>query len=294
MKNIYPTIEGREGHSSEINILGYINVVNKYKKLILLFIAVSVVATGIISLLSPKIYQATAIIMPADDKTNTRGTMSDMARRFGIHTDQLSDAAEIVTLLKSNILMEKVINKHNLLPVFFSKDKLEEMTESGKIWNGIRYLRDIYKINNNLREGVIAISVQFKDPKTSADIINYILTELTDYMSSEAKRVAETNREYLESLIVKNTDPLIQNKIYSLIAHQIEISMMAEVKENFAFKILDPPKTPDRKIKPKIRTNIQFSFAISLFFGIFAAFVIDYIGNIKHRETEKMQEGSTQ
>jgi uncharacterized protein involved in exopolysaccharide biosynthesis len=277
-------MEGKEGHSSEINILDYIIVVNKYKKLILLFIAVSVIATGIISLLSPKIYKSTAIIIPAEDKSNTRGSMSAMAIRFGIHSNQISDAAEIVTLLKSNILMEKVINKHNLLPVFFSKDNLGEMTESGKIWNGIRYLRNIYKVNNNLREGIIEISVEFKDPKTSAEIINYILTELTDYMSSEAKRVAETNREYLESLIGKNTDPLIQNKIYSLIAHQIEISMMAEVKENFAFKILDPPKMPDREIKPKIRTNIQLSFAISMFFGIVAAFFVEYIEKIKRQE----------
>jgi uncharacterized protein involved in exopolysaccharide biosynthesis len=286
-------MEGKEGHSSEINILDYINIINKYKIIILLFIAVSVIATGIISLLSPKIYQATAIIMPTDDGTNTRGSMSAMARRFGIHTDQISDATEIVTLLKSNILMEKVINKHNLLTAFFSKDDLGGMTGSGKIWNGIRYLKNIYKVNNNLREGVIELSAEFKDPKTSADIINYILTELTDYMSSEAKRTAETNREYLESLIDKNTDPLIQQKIYSLIAHQIEISMMAEVKENFVFKILDPPKTPDREIKPKIRINIQLSFAISLFAGILAVFFIDYIGNIKRRETEKMKERST-
>ncbi len=60
--------------------------------------------------------------------------------------------------------------------------------------------------------------------------------------------------------------------------------MMAEVKENFAFKVVDPPKVPDRKIKPKIRKNLVLSFIISLFAGISLAFFIEYIENARKRE----------
>jgi uncharacterized protein involved in exopolysaccharide biosynthesis len=287
-------MEGKEGHSSEINILDYINVLIKQKKIIFLFVAVSVIVTGIISFLSPKIYQSRAVIMPSDATTNTQGSMHDMARRFGISTGQTSSTAEIVSLLRSNILTEKVIKKHNLLNIFFKKDDLGKMAESSKTWNGIRYLKAIYQVNTKLREGIIELSAEFKDPKISADIINYILTELTDYMSSEAKRTAETNRKYLESLINKNTDPLIQNKIYSLIAQQIEISMMADVKQNFAFRTLDPPKVPDMHIKPNTPKSIILSFFLSLTAGIFAAFFIEYIENIKRHKTKKEQEKSTE
>ena len=285
-------MEGKEGHSSEINILDYIDVLIKHKKIIFMFVAVSVIATGIISFLSPRIYQSTAVIMPSDEGANTQGSMRSMARRFGLSTGQTSSTAEILSLLKSKILMVKVIKKHNLLTIFFRKSDLKKMKEPSKTWNGIRRLNAIYKVNPKLREGVIEISAEFKDPKISADIISYILTELTDYMSSEAKRTAETNREYLESLIDKNTDPLIRNKIYSLIAQQIETSMMADVKQNFAFRILDPPKVPDMHIKPKILKNIMLSFFLSLTVGIFAAFFVEYIENIKRHKTIKMQEQS--
>jgi uncharacterized protein involved in exopolysaccharide biosynthesis len=287
-------MEGKEGHSSEINILDYINVLIKQKKIIFLFVAVSVIVTGIISFLSPKIYQSRAVIMPSDATTNTQGSMHDMARRFGISTGQTSSTAEIVSLLRSNILTEKVIKKHNLLNIFFKKDDLGKMAESSKTWNGIRYLKAIYQVNTKLREGIIELSAEFKDPKISADIINYILTELTDYMSSEAKRTAETNRKYLESLINKNTDPLIQNKIYSLIAQQIEISMMAEVKQNFAFRVLDPPKVPDMHIKPKMLKSTLLSFFLSLTMGIFAAFFVEYIENMKMQKTTKRREKGTE
>ena len=70
--------------------------------------------------------------------------------------------------------------------------------------------------------------------------------------------------------------------------------MMAEVKQNFAFRVLDPPKVPDMHIKPKILKNIILSFALSLIVGIFAAFFIEYIEIIKRQKTKKGQEKSTE
>jgi uncharacterized protein involved in exopolysaccharide biosynthesis len=276
-------MQNKEEYKDERNLIDYINVLKRLKKLIISIVAVSVVAAGIISFLSPKIYEAKAVIMPSDQPNEQRG-MNAIATQFGISAPSSSNTSEVISLLKSNILMERVIKRHKLLTVFFKKKELKGIPDASKIWNGIRYLKDIYKVRHNQREDVIELSAEFKDPKTAAEILQYILTELTDYMSSEAKRVADTNKSYLESLIDKNADPLIQQKIYSLIARQIETSMMAEVKENFAFKILDPPKAPDKKIKPKIRKNIITSFIISLFAGIFISFFIEYIDNIKKRE----------
>ena len=48
--------------------------------------------------------------------------------------------------------------------------------------------------------------------------------------------------------------------------------MMAEVKENFAFKVLDPPRVPDQRIKPQRRRMVMRAFVASLFVGIFMAF----------------------
>lgn len=278
-------MQDRDECSDEISLLDYIKIFAGHKKLIIAIIVISVVGTGIFSFLSPKIYVATAVIIPADNRQDQRG-MSALSSQLGIAALQPSNAAEIVSLLQSNILMERVINKYDLMPVFFGKEAKER-----NIWDGIRYLKNgIYKVNDNKRDGVIELSVEFKDPDVSAHTLTYILTELTDYMSGEAKRVAETNRTYLESLIEKNADPLIKQNIYSLIARQIEISMMAEVKENFAFKVLDPPRASDRKIKPKIRENIMFSFIVSLFAGIGLTFFIEYLKKLKKLRQQETQE----
>ena len=266
-----------------LNILDYIDVLKKYKWLIIITVTISVLATGIISFYSPKIYQATAAIIPASQAEEQYG-MNTIAAQFGISTAPTANVSEIVRLLKSNILMEKVIKKHNLLSVFFSQEELKKIPDTSRTWEGIRYLQDIFKVTRNQKEGIIEITAEFRNPKIAADIIDYMLAELTDYMSSEARRVARTNKKYLESLINENADPLIGQKIYNLIARQIETAMMAEVKENFAFKILDPPKAPDKKIRPKILKNIVLSFVVSLLASIFIAFFAEYMGKIKTRE----------
>jgi uncharacterized protein involved in exopolysaccharide biosynthesis len=266
--------------SDEINLLDYINILARHKKLIIIIVIISVAATGIISFISPKIYEAKAIIMPVA-QSQDQSNMSAIVSQFGITSPQGSNSSEIVSLLQSNVLMERVIKKYNLIPIFFS-DKEKGKIENEQSWDGIRYLKKtIYKVNDNKSKGVIELSAEYKDPEISARILTYILTELTDYMSSEAKRVADTNKKYLESLIDKNSDPLIKQKIYTMIARQIEISMMAEVKENYAFKILDPPKIPDRKIRPRILSNIILSFIISLVGGMCLAFIMEHVKDVK-------------
>ena len=205
-----------------------------------------------------------------------------LAAQFGISAPASSSMSEIVNLLKSNVLKEEVIKKHNLLLVFFEEKSLRGKSEDQKIWKGIRYLKDTLKVGPNQKDNSIQVSMQFKDPKISADIVNYTLLELTNHMSNEARRVADTNKQYLESQIDKTADPFIKTKIYALIAQQIETAMMAEVKENFAFKILDPPRTPDKKIKPKRTQMAIIAFLVSLFLGIFVAFGNEYWRN--HRE----------
>ncbi len=231
-----------------------------------------------------------------------------------------SSSSEIITLLKSNILREKIITQYNLLPVLFS-DQWDENTKKWKkrtsynplalmsslicliepvdnkcfkktegvpdIWDGLRKLDDIVKINNNVKDKTIIIVVEFDDPVMAANIASYFLAVLNDHMSSEAKRVALTNRKYLEQQLDQTADPFIKQKVYNLIAQQIETSMMAEVKENFAFKVIDPPKAPDRKMKPNRTEMVLISLLASLLIGIAIAFFLGYWEKMKDQDRSK-------
>ncbi|HEB75283.1 MAG TPA: hypothetical protein ENJ04_02915 [Nitrospirae bacterium] len=233
-----------------------------------------------------------------------------------------ASSSEIVALLNSTILRRKIIEKYNLLPVIFYEQWDEEKNDWKKedsfnpfrlvgdlvgyvsrllrpdesapageeeegvpsVWDGLRALDNMVRINDNIDRNTIEVSVEFHDPKEAAAIAGYFLTTLNSHMSEEAKRVAETNRKYLEEQLERTADPFIKQKIYSLIARQIETSMMAEVKENFAFKVLDPPTVPDRKIKPKRSLMVIISFILSVFAGVFIAFFLENIERARQKE----------
>lgn len=282
-------MEQKEGLSDEINLFDYLKVIQRHKKLIIIIIAISVVVSVVRALLTPPVYEAKAIITPASQQNAPSG-MGVLAMQFGLAASTQSSVTEIVNLLNSNILREKVIKKNNLLPVLLgteAKNK-KDSSENKRIWNALRALQGILKISYKQKDNIIEISAQFNDPDMAVKIINYTVTELTEHMSSETRRVVETNKKYHESQLSATADPFIKAKIYSLIAQQVEQAMMAEVKENFAFKVLDPPRVPDQRIKPQRRRMVMRAFVASLFVGIFMAFLKEYVDKVRSDKSGKI------
>jgi len=268
---------------NDINIIDFIKVILKNLKFIGIIVGIVVVATAIISLIMTPTFESKAVIIPSGGISKDTGAASFLATQFGIAQPASPISSEIVNLLRSNILKEKIIRRHNLLNILLGNEYKKDDDENRLIWKGIRALNNMTKIEFKQKDNIVEITIGYKDPKIARDLVNYTLTELTDYMSSEAKRVAETNKKYLESQIEKTSDPFIKTKLYALIAQQLETAMMAEVKENFAFKVLDAPRVPDKRSKPKRTLMVLIAFVVSIFIGIFAAFLKEYIQ--KNRET---------
>lgn len=321
----------QNNQEDEINLFELWQVVWKKRKLISYIVGVVVILTVIISLFMTNIYESRAVITPVEAKNSGGGGMAAaLMQQMGgglsglIGLPESATSSEIMLLLKSNILREKIISEYNLLPVLFSEQwdsekkawkkgggfSLNPLTWISKliaavkpadkkiikkepgvpdIWDGLRALDGLVKISNDKKENSIAISAEFDDPAIAASIVNYFLAALNNHMSGEAKRVAAINKKYLEEQLSQTSDPFIKQKIYNMIAQQIETSMMAEVKENFSFKIIDPPKVPDKKVKPKRAQMVLLSFVVSLFIAVFIIFFLEYLEKMKKSEGRKTE-----
>jgi uncharacterized protein involved in exopolysaccharide biosynthesis len=265
----------------EMTLVDVCRILKKHRYLVFLMVGFTVAVAAAVSFVMPKVYEARAVILPVESQQPGMAGMKAAAAQLGVGPSDNSKESEIVNLLKSNILREQIIRRHDLLPVFFTTGRLEGMTKQERIWEGIRHLDDSLSVKPDSEYGSIELAMQDGDPEVAAEVLGYALAELTDHMSDESRRVAETNRRYLEGLIGETSDPIIRARIYSLIAEQIETAMMAEVKENFAFKVIDPPKAPVRSIKPRKLMNIAVAFVLSSFLAVVAAFVKEHIEKAK-------------
>jgi capsular polysaccharide biosynthesis protein len=145
------------------------------------------------------------------------------------------------------------------------------------MWMAFKFMDDQFVANYRDKDNLIDVSMDLKDPKMAVDVVNWMLTEVTDRMSSEARRVAETNRNYLESIIDKTADPLVKVNLYNVIAQQIQSAMSAAAKEGFAFKVIDPPKEPYKKSSPRRTLISALALIASLLIACFIAFLRGYV-----------------
>lgn len=305
------------GGKDEIDLLELWKVIWKRRILIVVIVGAMVAMTIVASLCMTNIYRAEAVITPVETKSGGGGMAAALMQQMGgglgslIGLPQSSSSTEIKLLLESNVLRKKIIHDYNLLHVLFSKQwddekkawKKKEVSLNPVAWisklvaalrpvdkkvikkspgipdelDGLRKLEKMVNINRDIKDNYITISVQFDDPDMAAAMVGYFLAALNNHMSLEAKRVATINKKYLEEQLSQTTDPLIQQKLYNMIAQQIETSMMAAVKENFAFKIIDPPIVPDRKIKPKRAQMVVLSFFFACFLAVLVAFFLEYL-----------------
>ncbi|MCC6544181.1 MAG: hypothetical protein IT392_06715, partial [Nitrospirae bacterium] len=153
-----------EYSDEEINLLDYWRVIWKRKILIIIVVFFITLLSAVISFYRTDIYQAKAVISPIGDEKGGGG-LSLLSQQFGglagISLPASTSSKEIVNLLNSNMIREKMIEKYNLLPVLFSKkwdkDKKGWIEKPPTMWNGIRALNSIIKVTNNIKENTISV-----------------------------------------------------------------------------------------------------------------------------------------
>jgi len=174
-----------------------------------------------------------------------------------------------------------LVQRARSLPASAGKDK--KKNDAPSLNDGLRVLNGIYSITEDKRLGTIKVSADFYDPAKAAWLSEILLQSLKDYMSSEAIVTAEKNLANLHLELPRTTDPLLRQKLQTLIAQNLERKVMAKVNREFGFKILDPPYVPDRKFKPKRSQIVMVSLASSFFLGIFWAFFREYLQSVREQ-----------
>jgi uncharacterized protein involved in exopolysaccharide biosynthesis len=296
-----PPMEYRE---DEIDLGKYFAILHKEWWKIGLFSLAAGLVTLLVMFQMPNIYQATAVITPEKDERRQNPSIGALAS-FGINLGGPSSVEDLETLLKSNDLAVRVFKKHNPWPILLG-DKYNPATGGMKVspmdsspggekkskplgeWDAIYAAKRRLRASVVKKANTISVSFESPSPEGSASMVQYFLDEAKSRLQEETLDRAIRNKKFIEEQIGKTVDALTRDRLYALYGHEVEREMMARNREQFGFRVIDSPRVPDRKFKPKRSQSAILAMVLS-----FLAGCVFFIVREKSGKTDSAQSKET-
>lgn len=235
-------------------------------------IACVIVSTAVFAayaFLSTRIYAATTVFISASSDRSglgdsLRGSIGGIASLAGINLGSLGGAGaetqEALAVLKSRQFTEAFINERQLMPKFFP----DQWDESAKSWKpgqrqptpakAYKYFdTEVRSIVENKKTGLIELRINWKDRNEAAAWANELLDRVNQEMRRRAMVSAEASVGYLERELKSTDQVATREAINRLIEAQVRQRMLANVTQEYAFRVVDRamPADANDPLKPK-------------------------------------------
>ena len=264
-------------------------------------VAVSTVGFVIAAFLITPIYRATTLLAPASSSrsslsnslSSTLGQLGSIASMVGVNVGSVDiETEEAIAILRSRQFTEGFISDQNLLPELF--DSLWDRKTSTWLVTGDKQptLGKAYKkfdeqvrsITEDKKTGLVLLQVDWRDPAMAALWANSLVDRLNRAMRARALAQVTKSLSFLDGELEKTTDTDTRLAINRLVEMQIRQRMLANVTEEYAFRIVDRATAPDKwdRIRPK-RVLISISGLLAgLVFGVLSVAIRTSISGQGH------------
>jgi uncharacterized protein involved in exopolysaccharide biosynthesis len=255
---LYPLDE-----SEEIRLLDLWRAVWSGKWLVVLAsFALAVLAVLASFLITPE-YRSQAVLSPVGSSSGgglaaLAGQFGGLASLAGLNLGAEDNVAESIAILKSRALTERFIRERNLLPVIFHDD-----WDAGKnAWDvdpddvptlarGVeRFDKSIRTVNQDVETGLVNLSVDWIDPVLARDWAQGLIAEVNADMRGRAIDQSKRNIEFLKGQLEATDAVELRTAVFSVMESEMKNAMMAAVRTDFAFEVIDPPVVPERPAWP--------------------------------------------
>ncbi len=139
------------------------------------------------------------------------------------------------------------------------------------MWAAYELFSSLRSIDEDVETGLYTLDVNWTDPGLAAEWANGLIHDVNAVLRTRAIRESRQNLDFLRTELQTNSQVQLQTMIYGLIEAEMKNAMLANVKQEYAFKIIDPAKVPERTHWPKRLLLALLGFSVGLVIGTFAA-----------------------
>lgn len=245
-------------------------------------VAGALLALGI-SFLQTPIYRSECTLAAMEPVGGAQGLsalasqLGGLAGAAGLLGKKSGETDEWIAILKSRALAESFIAKNNLLPVLFEKrwDEQKNTWREGELppTPDMAYRlfdSSIRQVSKDAQTGLVTLRIEWKSPTVAAAWAADLVALANKQIRDRAIADADASLEFLQQEVTRTANLDLQTAIYGLIQTQINARMLASVREQYAFKILDPPAVSDTGayVRPSRLLDLALGFVLTGILGV--------------------------
>lgn len=280
----------------ELSLIDLWDIVWKRKLLWLTLGPLAGIIGIIVALSSTDIYRSQVLLAPAGENESggglaaLAGQFGGLASMAGVNIGGGSDTATAIATLKSRKFLLPYLADKELIKTLFR----DEWDAESKTWIGAserrglegkptevelykRFSENILKISEDKKTGMVTLGIEWEEPELTTQWANELSERINKHLREKAKAETEKNLTYLKQQLTETQVIEIRDSLYTLIESQTQNAMLANAKEEYAFRIIDPAFVPEVRIRPKRSLIVLASGMLGGFLGIFLCFVFHFM-----------------
>jgi uncharacterized protein involved in exopolysaccharide biosynthesis len=238
------------------------------------------------------VYRATSVMVPAGAGpqdlsgalNGALGPLGGLASLAGINVGPNGgETVEALAVLTSREFTEAFVRDRQLMPKLFRR----KWDPSANTWKpgvtpptparAYKYFdKRIRSVLLDKKTGLVTIQIDWRDPLEAAAWNNELVQRLNTEMRARAIDKANASLSYLEKELSRTNQVPTRDAINRLVEAQVKQRMLANVTQEFAFRVVDKALPPDRDdpIMPQTALWLSGGVALGLVIGVARALLI--------------------
>ncbi len=274
----------QQQQDDEIDLAELWRAIWQGKWLIIAITTVFAIASVAYALSLPNIYKSEALLAPAAQESGGMGGLASkfggLASLAGINLGGgggIDKTALALEIMKSRVFVTKFIKQHDLLvPLMATKGwdqannqliyEADDYNFEDEKWvrqvkapfkpepssqEAYKEFKKIVSASQDKTSSMVTISVKHYSPEIAKQWVDWLIDAINEEMKTRDLSEAQKSISYLEQQLTKTRLNDLQNVLFEIIEEQTKTIMFAEVREQYAFKTIDPALVPELKDSPK-------------------------------------------
>jgi len=274
-----------------VSLLDVWCVLTRHKWMILATTLAGILAGTAAGLLMTPMYRAEVVLAPVAEDQGV-GRYAAQFERFGgiaaLAGVELSQHGsrknEAIATLKSRLLTEQFIRDEKLLPVLFHDEwdarnerwSVRDPEDIPTLWDGYEFFDEkVRRISDDTRSGLVVLAIDWKDPQLAAQWGNELVRRVNVMLRNRTAEESQKAIDYLRGQLTQTSAVELKQVLHRLIESEMKKIILANVSDEFAFRVIDPGRAPGEAFRPRPVQMAVIAGVFSLIAGVILALVVD-------------------